>query len=253
MEWIEVTGDSVEDAKSVALEKLGVHDSEADFEIIESPSSKLFGLRKTQARVRARVRPVAPAPKRERGDRRGVPAARSPATSVDQRRPTARANHRTAAVRENATAAGISRAETVEIRAKPQGEGGGKRSRPKAQPKPEKQESPMEEVETAVRDFLAGLATSFGLDDTPVLDISEGVIEASLAVREGVLIGPKGAPWMPFRNSPGSPLNEPHRVPLASELMSAAIGLLAPRRWGSLLARPRPRSEMAARKLFWTP
>ena len=50
----------------------------------------------------------------------------------------------------------------------------------------------MEDVETAVREFLAGLATAFGTDDSPVLNVSDGVIEASLPSREGLMIGPRG-------------------------------------------------------------
>ncbi|MTA10268.1 MAG: protein jag, partial [Actinobacteria bacterium] len=33
MEWVETTGKSIEEAKSIALDRLGVADEEAEFEI----------------------------------------------------------------------------------------------------------------------------------------------------------------------------------------------------------------------------
>ncbi len=73
MEWVETTADTVEDAKDEALDRLGVDESEAEFDVVQEPKKELFGLRRTEARVRARVRPVAPPPKRPRrgadGDR----------------------------------------------------------------------------------------------------------------------------------------------------------------------------------------
>ena len=70
MEWVEITGPTVEAAKDVALDQLGVDIDDAEFEILEEPSKGLFGRVKGQARVRARIRPTAPRPKAERRDRR---------------------------------------------------------------------------------------------------------------------------------------------------------------------------------------
>ncbi len=70
MQWVETTGKSIEEAKSLALDQLGVGEDETDFEIIEEPRSGLFGRVKGEARVRARVRPTAVRPKIERRDRK---------------------------------------------------------------------------------------------------------------------------------------------------------------------------------------
>lgn len=66
MEWVETTGRTVEEAKELALDQLGVDDREAEFEILEEPRSGLFGRSRGNARVKARVLPVAPPPKTER-------------------------------------------------------------------------------------------------------------------------------------------------------------------------------------------
>ena len=57
MEWIETTGQSVEEAKKKALEILGLADREAEFEVLAEEKTGLFGRVRSEARVRARVKP----------------------------------------------------------------------------------------------------------------------------------------------------------------------------------------------------
>src|SRR3954464_9447575 len=70
MEWVETTGRTLADAKEAALDQLGVDETDAEFEVLEEPRSGLFGRLRSEARVRARVRPTTPRPKVERRDRR---------------------------------------------------------------------------------------------------------------------------------------------------------------------------------------
>ena len=67
MEWVVTTGKTVEEAKDVALDRLGVHGDEAEFEVLSEVKTGLFGRVKEDARVRARVRPSTP---RSKDDRR---------------------------------------------------------------------------------------------------------------------------------------------------------------------------------------
>src|SRR5689334_16727202 len=68
MEWIEVTGRTVEDAKELALDRLGVVEAELEFEVIDEPRGGLFGrIGRTEARIRARVKPLS---REKPGDRR---------------------------------------------------------------------------------------------------------------------------------------------------------------------------------------
>lgn len=71
MEWVEVTARSLEEAKGQALDRLGVAEGDAEFEVLEEPKQGLFGLTRGEARVRARVRPTAPRAKRDRRERGG--------------------------------------------------------------------------------------------------------------------------------------------------------------------------------------
>ncbi len=70
MEWVETTGSTVEEAKEAALDELGVDEADAEFEVISEARAGLFGRLRSEARVRARVRPTAPRAKEDRRDRR---------------------------------------------------------------------------------------------------------------------------------------------------------------------------------------
>lgn len=70
MEWVETTGRSVQEAKERALDELGVDETDAEFEVIAEAQTGLFGRLRSEARVRARVRPTAPRAKEDRRDRR---------------------------------------------------------------------------------------------------------------------------------------------------------------------------------------
>lgn len=89
MEWVETVGRTVEEAVEAALEQLGVAEKDAEIVVVEEPRSGMFGLRRSSARIRARVRPIQPRAKRpshrprtavggaERGHRRQAQTGRS--------------------------------------------------------------------------------------------------------------------------------------------------------------------------------
>lgn len=70
MEFVETTGKTVEEAKEKALDQLGVHMEDAEFEVLEEPKAGLFGRVRGEARVRARVRPAQVRQKVDRRDRK---------------------------------------------------------------------------------------------------------------------------------------------------------------------------------------
>ena len=59
-----MTGKTVEEAVEAALDRLGVAETDAEVVVVEEPKSGMFGLRRSSARIRARVRPVQPRAKR---------------------------------------------------------------------------------------------------------------------------------------------------------------------------------------------
>ncbi|MDQ1509775.1 MAG: spoIIIJ-associated protein, partial [Actinomycetota bacterium] len=58
MEWIEVSARTLDEARELALDRLGVVGDELEYEIIDEPRGGLFGLGRTDARIRARVKPL---------------------------------------------------------------------------------------------------------------------------------------------------------------------------------------------------
>ena len=72
MEWVETVGRSVPEALEVALNELGVDEHDAEVVVVDEPKSGLFGIGRTEARVRVRVRPAAPRPKRPQRSRRSA-------------------------------------------------------------------------------------------------------------------------------------------------------------------------------------
>ncbi len=61
-----MTGKTVGEAKEAALEQLGVAEADAEMIVVSEPKTGLFGRVRGEARVRARVRPVGPRPRRQR-------------------------------------------------------------------------------------------------------------------------------------------------------------------------------------------
>ena len=63
---MEASGKSLPEAKEIVLDLLGVAEDDAEFVVLSEPKAGLFGRLRGEARVQARVRPVAPPPKRGR-------------------------------------------------------------------------------------------------------------------------------------------------------------------------------------------
>ena len=163
MEWVEVTGRTIEEAKDAALDQLGVDEAEAEFEVLEEPRAGLFGRLRSEARVRARVLPSVPRPKVERRERRR------------SRRPTReRETSQTNAGEARVTTVGDD--VTENDTETPDGEG------PDA-----------DEVEVAEA-FLTGLLDTFGTDYTlERRELDEDAVELNVQGDGlGLLIGPRG-------------------------------------------------------------
>jgi spoIIIJ-associated protein len=183
MEWVEITGRTVEEAKDAALDQLGVDTVDAEFEILEEPSRGLFGKTKGQARVRARIAPTRPRPKVERRDRRkkssGTGGSRNKAQRPDEPATDA------------APAAPVSNGKRPNRRS----------SGPKAEPTEKENTTVTETVDVdlaehsrIVTEFLDGLVDSFDLEGrVEAVSIDEETTEVRVEGRDlGILVGPKG-------------------------------------------------------------
>jgi spoIIIJ-associated protein len=76
VEWVEITSKTVQEATEQALDTLGVDEADAEIQVVEEPTTGLFGRMRGSARVRARVAPKQHPPKQERRERR-KPSGRS--------------------------------------------------------------------------------------------------------------------------------------------------------------------------------
>src|SRR6478735_2280310 len=72
MDWIEVTARTVDDAKELALDRLGVVEDELEFEVVDEARKGVLGMGRADARIRARVKPISrekPSDRKRRGRR----------------------------------------------------------------------------------------------------------------------------------------------------------------------------------------
>lgn len=196
MQWVETTGRTVAEAKSAALDQLGVAEDDAEFEILEQPRPGLFGRMRGEARVRARVRPTQPRPKVDRraGRRRGTrgDVTERPASPVDAEAvsPEPAATPEPASV----TAVGegeevpASRARRRRRSSKEQTMGG------VGQEDAGDREAPSrEQVAQEAERFMAGLVAAFGLDATVRCTAEGDELEVTVEGEDlGLLIGPRG-------------------------------------------------------------
>ena len=178
MDWVETTGKSLEEATKRALQILGVGASDADVEVLEEPKAGLFGRVKGEARVRARVRPNMPRPKRA-GRQGGEGRKRSdrpdrPAKSEQSDKPRA-----------------------------PQNESRPPRTaQPKTSNKPSKEDTMAEGITLAeqadiAKTFLVGLLEAMELTaEVSVREIDAETVELAInanpASELGILVGPRG-------------------------------------------------------------
>jgi len=196
MEFVETTGKTLEEAKEKALDQLGVHLEDAEFEILEEPKAGLFGRVRGEARVRARVRPAQVRQKLDRRDRkRGDKSDKADKTEKADK------------------AAGGEKAPAGERTNAARGEkSGGGAPRPRQQPRPKKAAAPKSETasnqqaqtseEHAVdarqvgeeaSKFMTGLIQAFGAEGTVELVEDGDDLELRVHGKElGLLVGPRG-------------------------------------------------------------
>ena len=203
MEWVETTAKSLEEAKDLALDQLGVAADEAEFEVLEEPRSGLFGRTRGEARVRARIMPTAVRPKQERRSRGGK--TKSNGTTSE-----GKANKNAAARQEQPATARSGVDETARTGSDSRDDArSGKRERPQ-RPKQHKESQRMDdrdqreqspvspqEVGDAAVAFMSGLASAFGAVATTELDVDGTNLEVRVSGSDlGLMVGPAGRTLM---------------------------------------------------------
>jgi spoIIIJ-associated protein len=225
VEWVEVAGKTVEEATELALDQLGVAVGDAEVIVVTEPKTGLFGRTRVEARVRARVRPVGPRPKRERSRERGGrgnrdaggsrsrqggsrtasgagdaraarPESGAPASNGTSGTGTSRSARRRRSRANAGTRAPGTEQEAGSESAPPARRQGADRSRQQPKETADMAEGmTLEEQGEVGRTFLAGLLAEFGVEattETRLLD--EDTVEIAAQGEElGLLVGPRGS------------------------------------------------------------
>lgn len=202
MEWVETVAKTLAEAREMALDRLGVGEDDAEFEVLEEPKAGLFGRVRGEARVRARVRPTAVRPKQDRRSR-----GRSQRNDRPEKEPAplegvAPALPDGEAGRDSAPAGSAPRGRHE------------KRNRPKQQKeltamasddqgaddrsadRPAEAVDPTAVGEAAV-EFMTGLAVAFGSPATASLHVEGSELDVRVDGEDlGLLIGPGGRTLM---------------------------------------------------------
>jgi spoIIIJ-associated protein len=190
MEWVETTARTVDEAKELALDELGVAEDDAEIVVVDEPKAGLFGRLRGEARVRARVRPTQARPKVEHRDRRKGKAR----DGRDQRDPDAASD---AAPSSAAPVAVAAAAESGESSDRPpngrRGAGSSGRSDEAAATDKESTVSAAE-VGAQAREFVEELVAAFGLRGETTLTEDGDDLEVQVSGDDlGLLVGPRGA------------------------------------------------------------
>jgi spoIIIJ-associated protein len=192
MEWVETTGKTVEEAKEKALDQLGVHMEDAEFDILDEPKQGLFGRVRGEARVRARVRPAQVRQKVDRRDRKRAEKAAKPEAGVEAETATVVAPRPARAA--TPRAAGKPKAAGTRGRAgEPALAGSAPAPAASSNINSKEQVVDAHQVgEEAVR-FVSGLVEAFGLTGTAELMEDGEDLEVRVHGQElGLLVGPRG-------------------------------------------------------------
>ena len=185
MEWVEFTARTLEEAKDLALDRLGVAADDAEFEVLSEPKPGLFGRLRGEARVRARVRPAQARRKVDRRERRprktdsGDGAAKTPKPKTSTAKAPAKARQATPAA---AAASPSTTKSTPEPTPKPA-----------AKPTREHTEVNARQVGDEARKFIDELVAAFSFTGTTELIEDGDDLEIRVHGENlGLLVGPRG-------------------------------------------------------------
>ena len=207
MEWIETTGSTVDEAKDRALDRLGIAEDDMQFEIIEEGSNSLFRLKRKEARLRARVKPVNTKPKFDRRQRNKKQSrgGKSTSGSGDTKNNNSRKNVKKDNPREsnkktfnnNKTdkdAANARKKRDTDIKSTKKGSSKtDSEARNNGKEAVKKNKMNLEEQSEITEDFVSGLLERMGLQARVVSSIEDNraVVQAQ-GLNLGLAIGPRG-------------------------------------------------------------
>jgi spoIIIJ-associated protein len=191
MEWVETTGRTVEEALDAALDQLGVDEQDVEYEVLAQPRGGIFGRFGSEARIRARVKPIS---REKPGERRRRPR-RGSGGGGETREPVA-----SGAGREAGAGAGTrpSSRRRPRRRSGSASSGGntredGKRGASVSEDS-EHVEVPIAVQAEQAEEFTQGLVDAFGAKADVTSTITDDVVLIEVnGDNIGLLVGPRGA------------------------------------------------------------
>jgi spoIIIJ-associated protein len=213
MEWVEVRAENIEAAEELALDQLGVAREDAEFEVVTREENRLFGLKKTEARVRARVKPV------------DLPAK----TTNNQRKRSKNNNNN-----KKNTKTPTKNNNTAK-----------KNTKPKVSKQTPDDREPMalKDQETAVIEFLEGVIASFQIKASASTRMEEERIIGSIDGEEvGLLIGPKAGTLLALQDITRTVVQR-HASGRKTNRLSVDVGGYREKRKASLVAFTQKQAE----------
>ena len=201
MEWIEVTGRTVEEAKELALDRLGIVEDELEFEVVTKPRAGFLRVGSVEARLRARIKPLSREKPQDRRRARLERQKRAREGNKIRSQETQRTTPEESSVTKNPIQRGGAKSSSSPK--SPQKRRARKPSSTKALAK----ENPMVESTVAIEDqatsaeeFAAGMVEAFGIAGADVTStVVDDVIKVDVHGADlGLLVGPKGATLAAF-------------------------------------------------------
>lgn len=186
MEWVEFTAKTVDDAKALAIEELGVVEEEAEFDVLDEPKQGLFGRVRGEARIRARVKPT---PVRAKHDRRR--GKRDQAAGADAAAGETASNDKsTKADKPASDSRPARRPRSPKPVADRASSTNGSESSESSSPRPSVS---ADQVGQEAVKFMDGLVAAFGVEGTSELVVVDDDLEVRVnGAGLGLLVGPRG-------------------------------------------------------------
>lgn len=190
MEWIETTGKTVNDALDLALDRLGIHKDEIEYEVLEEGKKGVFGIGGSESRIKARVKPISrEKPKDRKNNRDRKPAAKKDGARGAKAKPVAKESNNEKTTTKQKPA---QKARTPKKEEKMDDENNNQES--EVQEKQAREYgAPIETQAQYAEEFLAGVVKYFDDDVKISSSIEEDSVTVSVAGNNvGLLIGTRG-------------------------------------------------------------
>ena len=219
MEWVEVRAENIEAAEELALDQLGVAREDAEFEVVTREENRLFGLKKTEARVRARVKP-----------------ADLPSKTMNSNRKRSKNN--------NKSQKGSKSAPKNNKNNKNNKNTTNNKTKNTKKPAEDREPMPLKEQEDAVIDFLEGIISSFQIEASASTRMEEERIIGSIDGEDvGLLIGPKAGTLLALQDITRTVVQR-HASGKKTNRLSVDVGGYREKRKASLVAFTQKQADL---------